>query len=67
MAAHSPCEPLLARARLRVATRRLRAQAHVIKLGKLELATRMAMAPLTRSRADDNLVPNDMVVEYYSR
>ncbi|MCY1213230.1 N-ethylmaleimide reductase [compost metagenome] len=38
-----------------------------IKLGKLELANRMAMAPLTRSRADDNLVPTDMVVEYYSQ
>lgn len=38
-----------------------------IKLGKLELANRMAMAPLTRSRADDDLVPTDMVVEYYSQ
>lgn len=38
-----------------------------IKLGKLELANRMAMAPLTRSRADDSLAPTDMVVEYYSQ
>lgn len=38
-----------------------------IQLGKLELANRMAMAPLTRSRADDDLVPTDMVVEYYSQ
>ncbi|WP_454743579.1 alkene reductase [Cupriavidus necator] len=38
-----------------------------IKLGRIELANRMAMAPLTRSRADDNLVPTDMAVEYYSQ
>jgi N-ethylmaleimide reductase len=36
-----------------------------IKLGKFELANRMAMAPLTRSRADDDLVPTDLMVEYY--
>lgn len=36
-----------------------------IKLGKTELANRMAMAPLTRSRANDALEPTDMVVEYY--
>ena len=36
-----------------------------IKLGRIELANRMAMAPLTRSRADDDLVPTEMVVEYY--
>ena len=35
-----------------------------IRLGPLELANRIAMAPLTRSRADDDLAPTDMVVEY---
>jgi N-ethylmaleimide reductase len=38
-----------------------------IRLGQLELANRMAMAPLTRSRADDDLAPTDTVVEYYSQ
>lgn len=38
-----------------------------IKLGKLELANRMAMAPMTRSRADNSLAPSDMMIEYYSQ
>ncbi|ROS05357.1 2,4-dienoyl-CoA reductase-like NADH-dependent reductase (Old Yellow Enzyme family) [Sinobacterium caligoides] len=37
-----------------------------IKLGKLELANRIAMAPMTRSFSTGN-VPNDLVVEYYRR
>ncbi|WP_243020173.1 alkene reductase [Simplicispira sedimenti] len=36
-----------------------------LKLGRIEVANRMAMAPLTRSRANDALEPTDMVVEYY--
>lgn len=35
------------------------------KLGDLELANRLAMAPMTRSRADDSLVPTEQIVEYY--
>ena len=34
-----------------------------LKLGRIEVANRMAMAPLTRSRANDALEPTDMVVE----
>lgn len=34
------------------------------KLGKTELENRMVMAPMTRSRAIDN-IPNDLMVEYY--
>ncbi|CAN5672126.1 alkene reductase [soil metagenome] len=36
------------------------------KIGTLELKNRMVMAPLTRSRATDN-VPNDLMVTYYSQ
>lgn len=38
-----------------------------IRLGKLELANRMAMAPLTRNRADEGNVPAAMAAEYYSQ
>lgn len=37
-----------------------------IKLGNLELANRITMAPMTRSFSSGN-VPNDLVVEYYRR
>ncbi|HEX8495657.1 MAG TPA: alkene reductase [Actinomycetales bacterium] len=33
--------------------------------GDLELANRVVMAPLTRSRAGDGMVPTDLNVEYY--
>lgn len=36
------------------------------ELGKLSLANRVVMAPMTRSRAIDNL-PNDLLTEYYSQ
>ncbi len=34
------------------------------KLGKMELNSRLIMAPMTRSRAINN-IPNDLMVEYY--
>jgi N-ethylmaleimide reductase len=36
-----------------------------IKLGRIELANRMAMAPLTRNRAAEGNVPHEMTIEYY--
>ena len=36
-----------------------------IKVGELELANRIIMAPLTRCRADEGRVPNAMMAEYY--
>jgi N-ethylmaleimide reductase len=38
-----------------------------LQLGKLTLPNRILMAPLTRCRADDNHVPNDLMAEYYSQ
>jgi N-ethylmaleimide reductase len=38
-----------------------------LKLGRIELANRMVMAPLTRNRAADGNVPHEMAVEYYSQ
>ncbi|MGH1351156.1 MAG: alkene reductase [Methyloligellaceae bacterium] len=38
-----------------------------VKLGKLELANRMAMAPLTRNRAAEGNVPSELSIEYYSQ
>lgn len=38
-----------------------------IKLGDLALKNRIIMAPLTRCRAVDNRVPNDLMVEYYQQ
>ena len=35
------------------------------KLGNIELKNRIVMAPMTRSRAIDN-IPNDLMAEYYS-
>ena len=37
-----------------------------VKLGDLELPNRVAMAALTRCRAGESAVPNDLHVEYYS-
>jgi N-ethylmaleimide reductase len=36
-----------------------------IKLGAIQLNNRFVMAPLTRCRADAELAPTDMMVEYY--
>ncbi|SDE90392.1 alkene reductase [Pseudomonas seleniipraecipitans] len=36
-----------------------------IKIGDLELANRIIMAPLTRCRADEGRVPNALMAEYY--
>ncbi|KAI1617327.1 hypothetical protein EDD36DRAFT_431104 [Exophiala viscosa] len=38
-----------------------------LKLGNLNLAHRVALAPLTRFRANDQHVPLDMVAEYYAQ
>jgi N-ethylmaleimide reductase len=38
-----------------------------IKLGSIELKNRIAMAPLTRNRAGEGNVPQDMNVEYYAQ
>ncbi|MFT4826003.1 MAG: N-ethylmaleimide reductase [Halioglobus sp.] len=36
-----------------------------LKLGALEMRNRIVMAPMTRSRADVNAVPTDVMAEYY--
>jgi 2,4-dienoyl-CoA reductase-like NADH-dependent reductase (Old Yellow Enzyme family) len=38
-----------------------------IRIGDLDLPNRVIMAPLTRSRAVDNRVPNDLMVQYYKQ
>lgn len=38
-----------------------------VTLGRYELANRMVMAPMTRSRADDAGVPSDLVATYYAQ
>lgn len=38
-----------------------------IKLGRIELANRMAMAPLTRNRAAAGNLPAELAVDYYSQ
>jgi 2,4-dienoyl-CoA reductase-like NADH-dependent reductase (Old Yellow Enzyme family) len=38
-----------------------------VKLGDLELPNRMIMAPLTRGRADEGRVPNDLMRKYYTQ
>jgi len=38
-----------------------------IKIGDLELANRIIMAPLTRCRAEPGRVPGDLMVEYYAQ
>ena len=38
-----------------------------IKIGDLELANRVIMAPLTRCRADEGRVPNALMAEYYAQ
>jgi len=36
-----------------------------LQLGDIALANRVVMAPMTRSRADGNAVPTDIMIEYY--
>jgi N-ethylmaleimide reductase len=38
-----------------------------IRIGDIELATRIVMAPLTRNRASPGQVPNDLMVTYYTQ
>ncbi len=38
-----------------------------IRIGAIDLANRVVMAPLTRSRAADGLVPSPMAIEYYAQ
>ena len=38
-----------------------------LALGDLELPNRIIMAPLTRCRADEGRVPNDLMAEYYAQ
>ncbi len=38
-----------------------------IKIGKLELPNRIIMSPLTRCRAVNNRVPNQLMAEYYAQ
>ncbi|KAJ5174958.1 Chanoclavine-I aldehyde reductase [Penicillium canariense] len=38
-----------------------------IRVGRMELSNRIAMAPMTRFRADDSHVPLPMVKEYYAQ
>ncbi|HEX7861344.1 MAG TPA: alkene reductase [Verrucomicrobiae bacterium] len=37
------------------------------KLGRMELANRIVMAPMTRGRADADGTPNDLMAEYYEQ
>ncbi|NGZ85085.1 alkene reductase [Duganella aceris] len=38
-----------------------------VKLGNIELAHRVVLAPLTRMRAEANAVPGDLMAEYYAQ
>ncbi len=38
-----------------------------IRIGRIELATRICMAPLTRNRASAGQVPNELMREYYQQ
>jgi N-ethylmaleimide reductase len=38
-----------------------------IRIGDIELATRIVMAPLTRNRASPGQVPNDLMRQYYAQ
>src|SRR5579864_2230902 len=38
-----------------------------VRIGSLSMPNRMVMAPMTRSRADDTGVPDDVVVTYYAQ
>lgn len=38
-----------------------------LKIGNLELKNRIIMAPLTRARAGESRIPNDLMAEYYGQ
>jgi len=38
-----------------------------VRLGPYQLANRIVMAPLTRSRAGDDGVPRSLIAEYYAQ
>ena len=38
-----------------------------LRLGRLALPTRVVMAPMTRSRADDDGIPTPLMAEYYAQ
>jgi len=38
-----------------------------VRMGELELANRIVMAPMTRNRADAHGVPGELMVEYYAQ
>src|SRR5213596_3133473 len=38
-----------------------------VTLGDLKLRNRIIMAPLTRSRAVDRRIPNDLMIQYYTQ
>ena len=38
-----------------------------IQVGAFKLSNRIVMAPMTRSRATDSRIPNDMMAEYYAQ
>ncbi|HBL65072.1 MAG TPA: alkene reductase, partial [Achromobacter sp.] len=38
-----------------------------LRVGALTLRNRIVMAPLTRQRASEGRVPNDLMVEYYTQ
>jgi N-ethylmaleimide reductase len=38
-----------------------------IQIGAIQLKNRMVMAPMTRSRANDDRSPNPLMAEYYSQ
>jgi N-ethylmaleimide reductase len=38
-----------------------------VQIGRYTVTNRLVMAPMTRSRADDNGIPSDLVVTYYAQ
>lgn len=38
-----------------------------VRIGRYDLQNRLVMAPMTRSRSDDNGIPSDLVVTYYAQ
>ncbi len=38
-----------------------------LRIGEIDLATRIVMAPLTRNRASAGQVPNDLMLDYYAQ
>ncbi len=38
-----------------------------VQMGRVVLENRLVMAPMTRSRADDDGVPSDLVATYYTQ